>query len=254
MKSIIQQRGYEYSYYVDALLKQYNGNLSLLINDCNKQIFQARKTQNTKWFKSIHIKKIQIGQFYLINYNYIQDETGKISNKLYAPIFTIDYRVSNNKHILYAINLDYLPFSYKKMFIQQLFNGCKQIIDKNVDADNVLNEQKLPVNFEIIYKKLKSNGNLNYCISAYDLNKINEVFVVSTNMTHVISHCHMRKINVALLKQKMQDYDKGSEISEKLNKLVEELEKTVEDYDNDVVEYYKKLKALESNYKLFENE
>lgn len=35
---------------------------------------------------------------------------------------------------------------------------------------------------------------------------------------------------------------------------ITEMEKMSESYDTDVAGYYKKLKQLESNYKLFENE
>lgn len=246
MSSIIQQRGSEYSNYMTALLGQYKGNLPLLIDDCNKELFLARRTQTDNWFKAIPIKKIEIGKFYLLNYNFNE-------NKLYVPLFTIDYRVRDNKHIIYAINLDTLPFSYKQIFFQQIYNKGKQIFEKNGDANSVLEENKITVNFEGMYNALKSNGNMNYSISAYDLNKITEVFAVSTNMMHVITNCHMRKVNIALMRQQADTYDKGSELNEKLEMLVNELEQMVEDFDTDVIDYYKKLKSLENNYKLFDN-
>jgi hypothetical protein len=64
----------------------------------------------------------------------------------------------------------------------------------------------------------------------------------------------MRPVNVKLIKNMMDTYEKGDEIYEKLNKLISELEQMSESYDTDIVEYYKKLKALEANYKLFENQ
>lgn len=248
MSSIIEERGSEYSNYLKALLGQYKNNLTELIDDSNKQLFMARKMQSDKWFKAIPIKKIQTGMFYLINYNFND-------NKLYAPIFVIDYRVTDkNKHVIYAVNLDYLPFSYKGMYFQQIYNNAKQIFEDNSDATDVLSEKRIPVNFEIIYKTLQSNGNFHYSISAFDLNKIVEVFAVSTNMMHVITNCHMRPVNVALIKSKMEQYDKGSEIREKLEKLISDLETITDDYDEDIVAYYKRLRQLENNYKLFENE
>lgn len=252
MSSIIQERGADYSNYMKGLLGQYNGNLGQLIFDCNKELFQSRKTP-TKWFKPIVIKKIEVGKFYLVNYNFIDDNSGKVSNKLYAPIFTIDYRVSNNKHIIYAINLDYLSFSFKNVLFQMFRDNGKQIFEKNDAAESVSDEQKIPINFESMYNILKRNGSMNYAISAFDLNKINEVFVVSTSMMHVITNCHMRPVNVALMKELMSKYEKGDELHMSLEKLINELVAMTEEYDNDVVGYYKKLKSLESNYKLFDS-
>ena len=246
MGALITERGQEFEYYVRALRGQFGGNLDQLIFETNKEIFWMRKNP-TDWFKPIPTKRIQTGMFYIINYEFN-------GNKLYCPIFSIDYRVSdNNKHNLYAINLDYLPFDYKVIYFQEIYNKGKQIFEANANASDVLSEKKIPVNFEGVYNSLKSNGGFHYCISAFDLNKINEVFVVSTNLMYLMIHVHMRPLNIELMKQLMNQYDKGSEINEKLEKLINELEQMTINFDTDVIEYYKKLRNLENNYKLFDN-
>ena len=63
----------------------------------------------------------------------------------------------------------------------------------------------------------------------------------------------MRKINIALMKQNMENYQMDEIKSNKLKYTIEELEKMEEDYNDDVKQYYKRLKQLENNYKLFEN-
>lgn len=246
MGAIIEEKGFEFDYYVRALRGQFGNNLNKLVFECNKELFWMRKNP-TDWFKPIPTKRMQTGMFYLVNYEFN-------GQKLFAPIFTIDYRVSEyNKHNIYAINLDYLPFDYKRIYFNEIYNRGKQIFEHNAVAETVLTEKKMPVNFEMVYKSLKDNGGLHFSITAFDMNKINEVYVVSSNLMYLMIHIHMRPINVALMKQLSESYDKGSELNEKLEKLINELEQMVEDYDNDVIEYYKKLKALENNYKLFEN-
>ena len=63
----------------------------------------------------------------------------------------------------------------------------------------------------------------------------------------------MRKVNIALMKENMKNYENNHERYIKLNDTIIELEKMSESYDTDVKEYYKRLKQIENNYKLFEN-
>lgn len=246
MGAIIEENGKSYEYYVRALRGQYGGNIEKLIFDCNKEVFLARKTQ-TPWFKSIPLNKIQTGRFYLINYYYN-------GNKVFCPIFTVDYRVSeHNKHNLYAINLDYLPFDYKMIFFNKLYNNAQTIFETNADAPDVMKEMNIPVNFEIMYKALEKNGGYNFAITAFDINKIKECYIVSTNLMYLITNVHMRPVNVALMKELAQQYDEGLEPKIRLDKLITELEEMNETYDTDVKDYYKKLRSLENNYKLFDD-
>ena len=238
--------GKKFVHYVNALCNEYGNNLQLLVNDSNKQIFSMRKKQ-TPYFKSLPLNKILTGRFYLINYNFN-------GNNLYCPIFTIDYRVStNNKPNIYAINLDYLPYDYKKLYFGKICENYKQIIESNNDQDDVMEEDSLPVNFEGIYNSLKGNGGFDFAISAFDITKINECFIASTNILHVLMFVHMRKINIALMKQNMENYQMDDIKLTKLKYTVEELQKMEEGYENDVKTYYKRLKQLENNYKLFDN-
>jgi len=246
MGALIEERGKSYEYYVMALRGQFGGDLGKLIFECNKEIFWARKKQ-TPWFQSIPLDKIQTGRFYLINYYYN-------GNKVFCPIFSIDYRVSeHNKHNLFAINLDYLPFDYKTAYFNKLYNLGQDIFEFNQDAPNVMSEKKLPVNFEIIYKSLENNGGMNFAITAFDINKILECYVVSTNLMYLITNVHMRPVNVALMKELSQQYDEGLEPKIRLDKLLEEMDNMTETFDTDVKDYYKKLRQLENNYKLFDD-
>ena len=244
MSIIVEEKGRQYMYYVRALRGQFGGDLMRLVHETNKQDFYMRRNP-TEWFQPMAKSHIQTGRFYLINYDFN-------GNKLYCPIFAIDYRLTeHNKHVLYAVNLDYLPFDYKMLYFNELYDVMRQIFEFNADVEDVLKEKRLPVTFETIYKTLEENGGYNYAITAFDINKIVELFIVSTNLMYVITNVHMRPVNVKLIKKKAEEYEEGFEEKEKLDKLVEQLENLTLTYDTDVKAYYKKLRQLENNYKLF---
>jgi hypothetical protein len=243
---ITQEKGKEFSNYVLALRGQYGNNLPLLIYESNKEFFQLRKNQTNK-FMNIPLNKIQVGKFYIILYNFN-------GNKLYAPIFVIDYRVTNNnKHVIYGINLDYLPFDYKLLFFNKLYELTKNIFNYNEDVETFLIENPIPVKFETIYNSLKENGDFNFSISAFDIIKIKECFGISTTLLYLMIHIHMRPINVKLMKSLMDSYENGSKEYQLLNETIQKLDDMVESYDNDVKEFYKKLRNIEDNYKLYQN-
>ena len=245
MGALIEEEGKRYQYYVEALYTQYNKDLKTLIFECNKEVFKSRKEQ-TDWFQSISKNNIQTGRFYLINYNYN-------GNKVFCPIFAIDYRVSeHNKHNLFAINLDYLPFEFKIKYFNNIDNIATDIFDFNADVGDVTKEKNIPVNFEKIYKSLEASGGYNYAITAFDINKILEIYIISTNLMYLITNVHMRPVNVALMKELSQSYDDGLESKIKLDKLINELDGMDEIHKTDVKKYYKRLKQLESNYKIFD--
>ena len=243
---IKQEKGKSFEYYVKALRGQFGNDLTTLIYETNKDIFNLRRKPN-EWFMNVTLSNIQVGKFYILLYDFN-------GNKLYCPIFVIDYRVTeNNKHVIYAINLDYLPFDYKLLYFSKMYEVFSQIFEKNGDSQSFMNEIPLPVNFENIYKTLETNGGYNYSISAFDITKIKECWGVSTNYMYMMIHIHMRPVNVALMKQYIEQYDELTEQKEKLNKIVEKLEESVKTYEEDVKSYYKKLRSIEDNYKLFEN-
>lgn len=245
MSILIEEKGKTFQYYVTALRGQFGDNLASLIHESNKEIFLMRK-HPTDWFIPVSLNKMLVGKFYLINYDFN-------GNKLYCPIFTIDYRVTNNnKHVMYAINLDYLPFDYKMIYFNKMRSLLSYTFDNNADAKNFNEEKVIKVNFETIYKSLEKNGGYNFAISAFDITKIKECFGVSTNLMYLIIHVHMRPVNVALMKEQMKKYDQMSDEKKQLQKLVDSLDDITETYEQDIQEYYKKLRNIENNYKLFD--
>src|SRR5574343_793264 len=157
--------------YCSSLIGQYNGNIKKLVEESTEMIFNLiLKNQNLQVRRN---KKGEIikGIFYVIQYNYN-------GNKIWCPVFVIDdrYNTELQKRIIYAVNLDYLPYRYKIAYFDKMFKLSKYIIDKNKiinDQDGNVNDEKpLDVNFETIYKSLKNNGEFSYSITAYDYTKI----------------------------------------------------------------------------------
>jgi hypothetical protein len=247
--------------YCTKLMGEYNasmtgGNIKRLVEESTRIIFDLTKNGNLEFTKSFN-GNIKTGKFYLIRYNYN-------GNKLWCPIFVIDdrYNAELQKRIIYAVNLDYLPYKYKIVYFDKLLGMFKSIILKNVknndSGGNVNNEPPLKVNFESVYKSLKAND-FNYAITAFDYTKIvglekgsPEVYVVSTNILPRFIFINTKIVNKNIMIQAMKETDIEKE-KLKLAQILELYEKTVEDYDNDVKEYYQKLKLIENQYKLYEN-
>ncbi len=242
--------------YCSALMGQYNDNMKRLVEESTDMIFNlVLKNPNLQVCYSSEIVK---GKFYVIQYNYN-------GNKLWCPIFVIDDRYSTElqKRILYAMNLDYLPYRYKIAFFDKLFKMFSKEIERNKknndEGNSVKGEVPLKVNFESVYRTLKANGDFNYCITAFDYTKIvgldkgePRIYGISTTILPRLIFIDTKIIN----KRVMMDMLKETDIEKekiKLRKILDAYEKTAFDYENDVKEYYEQLKLLENHYKLYGN-
>jgi len=230
---------------VIALKGQYKDNLSKLTYDSTERIFYLRKNQNNE-FKTISLDKLTIGKFYLIKYDYN-------GNKIFCPIFPLEYKVIKNKNILYAVNLDYLPYEYKMDFFSKFFGYYDDILEKNKDRAKVLEEPSLKgVNFETIYKLLKRNGGYEYAVTAFDLLKIKETNVISTTIMHRFIFLNTRMVNSAMMKELLTNTS-ADELNEKIKEIIEKYDSIQISYDEDTKDFYKRLKSFEKNFKLVEN-
>lgn len=237
--------------YCNKLYGQYNNDIKTITLDSTNRIFDLIKKPNKEIFFT---KKLSIGKFYIIRYNYN-------SNKIWCPIFIIDdiYKPDIQKRIIYAINIDYLPYSYRILFFDILFSSFVDIIEYN-NSDNIDEEKSLKVDFNLIYKLLKNNGQYEYSITAFDYLKIDginkgepKIFFVSTNFisrfifidTKIVNLKNM--IDLSLI---LDDYNMKNKLNYIIN-LFKEIEKDLD--INDQKTYYKKLKLIENKYKLIDN-
>jgi len=246
-----------FSSYCQKLIGEYNGNMKRLVTESTDLIFSLIKNPNLEVKRSIK-GGIYVGKFYLIRYNYN-------GNKLWCPVFVIDdrYNAGIQKRIIYAINFDYLPFRYKIVYLDKLFNMFQSIIIKNIknnDNDNDVNKEiPLKVNFESIYRSLKNNGDFNFCITGFDYSKIvgvdkgePEIYGISINIVPRFIFLNTKQVNKNIMIKALKNTDIEKE-KEKLSIILELYEKTVQDFDNDVKEYYQKLRLIENHYKLYDN-
>lgn len=226
--------------YVANLISEL-GSVEKLISDSTERIFYLIRNNNHE-IKEISINKLQLNKFYLIKYNYN-------GNKIWCPILTLEYKVVHNKNVLYAINLDYLPYYIKTIIFDRIFYQQNDNIDDNIDKADVINENPLDISFEYIYKLLKNNGGYEYSLTGFDVLKIKNCFAVSTNIFPRFIFLKTGRKNL----EEMRDiFKKMSETPEKkeLKLIIEGYEKLLSKYKEDIKEYYKTLKDYEKNLKL----
>ena len=102
------------------MMSDYGG-AKLYELDTTQEFFNSYLKENNKQVSPTRVSKINIGKFYMIQYNYN-------GNKIWCPIFSIDFKIIKNKNILYAINLDYLPYIYKIRLFNKIFTFVSKII------------------------------------------------------------------------------------------------------------------------------
>lgn len=244
--------------YCSRLIGQYNDNIKRLVEESTEMIFELAIKKPNLQVRKTKRNQIERGRFYLIKYNYN-------GNKLWCPIFVIDDRFSAElqKRIIYAINLNYLPFRYKIAYFDKLFKMFSNIIEKNKlnnDNGNSVNEEfSLKVNFESIYNSLKNNGGFNYAITAYDYTKIDGlekddalIYGISTTILHRFIFVDAKIINKNLMMDYMKDSEREKE-KEILQEILLAYDKTLLEFEDDVKEYYQRLRLIENHYKFYEN-
>jgi hypothetical protein len=237
---------YNLKSYCGKLFGQYNNNIKKITKESTDIVFELIKKPNNELFFA---KKFYIGKFYFILYNYN-------GNKIWCPIFLIDDRYDpiNQKRILYAINIDYLPYAYRIIFFDILFNMFNKTIEYN-RSDSINMEKSLNVDFELIYKLLKKNGEYDYSITAFNFEKIDQIkkYFISTNFVNRFLFIDTKIVNIKNMRDLlivMNDLN----IKNRLSNIIELFEKIKEDLNiNEQKKYYKQLKSIESMYKLIEN-
>lgn len=225
-----------------------NGSIINLVTEMTKKMFELKNKPNSMEISKIPPTKLVPGRFYLIQYNYN-------GNLIWCPILALDYKVHKNKHILYAINLEYLPPKYKILLFNKIFKGISSRLDSMADKNLVLSESPMPLTFESVYKILKANGNMNFAITAYtiiDFNKkikIKEAYLVSIKIAPEILMCDCKRYNSASMKELFTKI--GGEEKTKLKTIIEQYDKIIEDYQEDSIAYHKLVSLFEQKLKLF---
>ena len=246
---------------IRALFSQYRQNIKKIREDSTLMLFNFILKTPSKQVRATKINNVQIGKFYIINYNFN-------GNKLWCPILTIppvpnkneigileqQLKIVFSKSILYAVNFDYLPIKYKVMLIDTIISNNPDRYEKNVnkisDNGNVKEEFNFKVNW--IYSFLKNNGQRNYAITAYDVTKIEKISEVSSTILQRFVFLDTYYINKRLMYdtlEKIANEKLRLDFSDKL-KMYEEILKL---YETDIENFYKSLRTFEKNLKLTQN-
>jgi len=220
----------------------FHGSIQKYINDISKQLFELKRTPNLTEIMQVNLKKVVPHRFYLIEYNYN-------GNKIWCPILALDYKVIENKNILYAVNLEYLPPLFKIKYFNLLFSRMKQELTKIVDVDKLVEEKSLPINFDLIYNTLKNNGKMNYAVTAYDYLKINKAYLVSAKISNKLIMCDMKKFNSESMKDLFNKLPSSKE-RDTLEDIIKIHDELIEEYQENSIEYHKKVASFEKHLKL----
>ena len=235
-----------FSEQVAALYGQYDKNLKKIRDDSTIEIFNYALNKPNHQVRPITANNIKIGRFYITRYNFN-------GNKIWCPIFAIDYKVIENKNILYAVNFDFMPIKFNVDFIDSML-GDVFVTDKNSDIQfiggTVLDEVGIRgVNFESIYNYLKSCGK-EYAVTAYDIKKLEKIYAISTTILQRFVFVDTYYINKRMMLETLE-YIEDQKIKNDLMKKIEKYEELGKMYNLDIENYHKALKNFEANLKLF---
>ena len=235
--------------YIYGLIGMNGGTMTSLIYNMSNKLYELTNSPNQTEVSQILPNKLVPGRFYLIQYNFN-------GNPIWCPIFALDYKVIKNNHLLYAINLEYLPPRYKIMFFNNLFKGFSDTLDNISQSKYVVNEQPLNfLNFEVMYNLLKKN-NMHYSVTAYTIKDFNEEYKIqssylcSVKILPEIIMSDFKRIN----QKNMIAFQKtliGSPTEYTLKKIIEDYSKILDEYQEDSLEYHKRVALFRDKLKLF---
>ncbi len=219
--------------------------------ELGEKLMVLRQKPNLSEIMEITPNKLIPGRFYLIQYDFN-------GNFIWCPILALEYKVINNKHILYALNFEYLPTRYKIMLFNRIFKSSKEKMKLISSKEKVREESPMKwLDFEFMYKLLKANGNMTWALTAFTIKnfegkfKIKKAYLCSVKITPEIMFCDLKKFNTVDMKKLHKTLQGEDQI--KLSKIIEDYEKLIEQYQVDSIEYHKKLALFREKLKLFQD-
>lgn len=225
------------------------GDIGHIVKNMTDVILGLKNKPNMSDMMEISQKDLVPGRFYLIKYDFN-------GNYIWCPILVLEYKVINNKHILYGLNLEYLPPRYKIQIFNVIFKNYTKELNLNYDINIAKNERPLKfLNFKNIYNMLKSHK-MEYAIDAYTIKdiqgqtKIIQSFICSFKISPqflLADFKHMNKNNMLLkLNNVVED-----ETKEKLKSIIEQYSKIIEEYQADSLQYHKNVAKFRNKLKIF---
>ena len=228
-----------------------HGSWQRMVFDLTNKLVELRKRPNFTEILKIDPTKLVPGRFYLIQYDFN-------GNLIWCPILALEYKVHKNNHILYALNLEYLPPRYKVIFFNLIFKQTYMELERKSQKKFVKEEEPLKfMTFDFIYKMLKKNGNMNWAITAYTIVnfdgkvKIKNAYLCSIKIAPEIIFADMKRYNSGdMIKLQKSLY---GEDAIKMSEIIEQYQKLIEEYQADSISYHKKVALFREKLKLFKD-
>jgi len=227
-----------------------HGTITKMIKDLTDKLVMLRQKPNLTEIMEIEPNKLVPGRFYLIQYNFN-------GNYIWCPILALEYKVVKNNHILYAVNLEYLPPKFKIALFDKIFKASKNFFDKVSQSKFVREEQPIKfLNFEFMYKSLKQNK-MEWAITAYTIKdfqgkyKIKKSYLCSIKIAPEIIFADMKRHNTKNMIEMQKSLAGQEQI--RMSQIIEEYGKLIESYQEDSIEYHKKLALFRDKLKLFQD-
>jgi len=228
-----------------------HGSWERMIFDLTEQLRNLIIKPNLSEVMEIDPSKLVPNRFYLIKYDFN-------GNPLWCPILALDYKVHKNNHILYGINLEYLPPRYKMLLFDKIFKQVYAEMDLIAQKELVRDEATLSfLSFEFMYKMLKVNGNMEWSITAWTIKnflgqfKIKKAYLCSIKILPQIMFSDWKRYNTGDMIE-LQKKLYGEE-SVKLGEIIEQYQKLLEEYEADSILYHKKVALFREKLKLFKD-
>lgn len=127
----------------------------------NSLYFYDKYTNSDKDVMSVSVGDIVVGRFYHFHY---QDSSNWM---IYSPVLVVGYKKLQNKIIILAINLNFIPLEVRVYFF-----------DNFMREENFTNDKSLNVNYEGAYNELLKIG-FEYALVEYDAINIKIVHKIS---------------------------------------------------------------------------
>jgi hypothetical protein len=228
-----------------------HGSWEKMVYNLTEQLIELKNTPNLKEIMKINPTKLVPGRFYLIQYDFN-------GNPIWCPILALEYKIHKNNHILYSLNLEYLPPRYKMLFFNQIFKKVYNELNLIANKEFVKEEQPMKfMNFEFIYKMLKSNGNMDWAITAYTIInfvgkvKIKQAYLCSIKILPQIIFSDFKRYNMKNMIKLQQNLNDDDGI--KMKQIINEYQVLLENYQADSILYHKTVALFREKLKLFKN-
>jgi len=191
----------------------------------NSLFFVEKYSQSSNLVKAIDVTNIQSGGFYFLHY---MDDSNWMR---YAPVFFVEQKKFNNKIILMAVNLNFIPLEVRSLFFDPYIT--EEMFEKNLP---------LKVDYDKMYIELLKVG-FEYTLMEFNAVQIKMVHKISMEMIPRFLYSQHPKATYDP-KKLMDIWNKKIETKSQRNQeMMSAMVKEFYDINGDISEKYKVMKG-----------